>query len=1133
MVDRKPAVPEPYTARWSAGPITPSRSPLRSTRTAELQERLDRLRATYRTGHTAETVTAARALISDVGTDLLPQQPDYRHRSAIDASARTILALTLDEQDRFADAAARFARAGELVRRRGDFAGDYGIALASSGEAAEGRRMLETAIELGEDAPDVRRALAAVLRTSGDHEAALRAYAAAVERAPHDWRAQVERAELLSEMDSDPVETGAGWLAAAKALLAADRVESAAGAAARVPGLAPDLAPEAELVRAEALISAGRTDEARSRLNVADDTAWTRNQLLAAAEMLVEVGALDDAGKAVESLRATAPDDPDALVLQAQLLVNQGKAEDARPLVDQLTTDATDDPRAFLLQGMVALDTGDPDTAVAALEHADELKPGHPVVLAQLGVALAQSGRLEAGVRFLDRSLEANPNDVPNLLARSRALLELGRTAEAEADARVAARFDPESGTAHWLVGELAGRTGRTEEALRHLDRAVGLDPTLGRAWRVRGDHLTRLGRRTEARESFEAALRLDDRNVPALTGLANVLLNAEEDEALPRAEQAIRRALELDPDRADANAMHGEILRRQGHREEALAALEKALRLLPGYAYAEGARGEVLISLGRPEEGIVALARAVELTPEVGWLRIRLGKAYLARYHETGERMLLDAALDCLRPATEDSTVDSSVWRLLGEAHLLAGDPLAAADALDRADGGTEAHLLRARARLQLDRPAEAVDDLREAGERVEVLALRAEAERADGRSADALADAAKVLDKDPANVLALTVRGALRAEQGEKAEAEADLRAALDHDPVNRRAASLLRKLLEPDEAVELLASVIERAPGDLALRTEYARALLAAGDHRAALAELDELLWRSPEEPEMWRLLAEALSAAGRHHEAVSAYLRVREAVPYDMSVLTRLASEQARSGDFEGGLATLEEASETPLVLTLRAHLLSEVDRWTEAREAAERAVELDGRDLQANLVLGWVVQHGPAKDRSRAKEIYRHATTLDAKNPWAHKGLANALFELEETGDAEHEYHRVLDLLRGASPGDMHAYALRGWCLYRLGTYWGAVDCLQRAVDDPELRLGALFDLLLALLGLGEDDEAHRTGLMIATELRRVDKARARSLLTVGLDNLRAAAAPELPAAAPHIEEFERLYRECS
>ncbi|HVV13438.1 tetratricopeptide repeat protein [Amycolatopsis sp.] len=1136
MVDRKPTAAEPYTGSWGAGRFRPSRSPLRSAGTAGLQERLNRLRASYRTGRTGDTVAAARELIADVNTDLVPQQPDYPLRSAIDGSARTILALALDEHERLADAVRSFGRAGDFVRQRGDFAGDYGIALTLSGELEAGRRILETAIELGEDAPDVRRVLAGVLRALGEPEAALRAYTTAVERAPQDWRAQLERAELLSEMDSDAGVEAESWLAAAKALLHANRPEAAADASARVPELAPELAPEAELTWSAALISSGRTEEARTRLTAAKDTARTGNQLLSAAEMLAELGALDEAGQAVESARAADPDNPEALMLLAQLLVNQGRAGEARPIVERLTEGGTEDPRAFLLRGVVALNTGATEAAIAAFRHADELKPGHPVVLAQLGAALAQAGDVQSAVPLLDRSLRANPDDTWALLARGRALLQLGRTADAEADAHAALRLDPDSGEAHWLAGELAGRAGRAEEALRHLDRAVDLAPTLGRAWRVRGDHLTRRGRRSEARESFEAALRLDEDNVPALTGLANVLLNSDGEDALPRAEQVIRRALELKPDRADANAMRGEILRRQGHLPEALACLERALELLPDYAYAEGARGEVLLGMGRSADGIAALARAVRLTPEVGWLRLRLGRAYLDRYHEIGDRTLLDDALDCLRPVTDQSTVDPLAWRLLGEAYLLAGDPRAAVAALERADG-PETHLLRAKARLQLNRPAEAVDDLRDAGDQVDALALRAEAERAGGRPGEALADAEKALAGSPGNVLALTVRGAVHLERNEHSAAESDLRTALDHDPVNRRATLLLGQLLSDsgrrEEAVDLLATVTRRAPADVELLTAYVRVLLAAGDHREALRALDELLWRSPDEPDGWGLMAEALSAAGRHSEAVSAYARVRELSPEDSSVPVRLAYEQARAGDFDGALGTLAAAEATVEVHTMRAYLLAEVDRWADARDAGTEAVRLDGSDPSAHLVLGWALQHGPSKNPTQAKEIYVHAAGLADEDPWVHKGLANALYELRSDDEAEREYERVLSLLRGASPRDSYANALRGWCLYRLGRHWEAVDCLQRAVDDPELRPGTLFDLVPALLGLGEQDEAHRTALTITAELKRLDRPRACGLLTVGLDNLRVAAARGWTAAAAYITEFERLHREFS
>ena len=89
-------------------------------------------------------------------------------------------------------------------------------------------------------------------------------------------------------------------------------------------------------------------------------------------------------------------------------------------------------------------------------------------------------------------------------------------------------------------------------------------------------------------------------------------------------------KALTLNPNSADGNAILGRALNYTGRPEEAIPLLEKALRLSPiprsFYLYTLGFAYNMM---GRYEEGIEACKKAISLDPKVLWSHVVLTQAY------------------------------------------------------------------------------------------------------------------------------------------------------------------------------------------------------------------------------------------------------------------------------------------------------------------------------------------------------------------------------------------------------------------------------------------------------------------------------------------------------------------------
>lgn len=137
--------------------------------------------------------------------------------------------------------------------------------------------------------------------------------------------------------------------------------------------------------------------------------------------------------------------------------------------------------------------------------------------------------------------------------------------------------------------------------------------------------------------EYFRRAIERDSSFALAWTGLADAAAydppNAADSITPPRVDQrsAARRAVELDPDLAEAHASMGFVHLEDQKGPAALRALERALELKPSYAEAHAWLGELYLKIGRLQKALDHLTVAVELNPRHAWARHYLYDAYLA----------------------------------------------------------------------------------------------------------------------------------------------------------------------------------------------------------------------------------------------------------------------------------------------------------------------------------------------------------------------------------------------------------------------------------------------------------------------------------------------------------------------
>jgi DNA-binding winged helix-turn-helix (wHTH) protein/TolB-like protein/Tfp pilus assembly protein PilF len=162
---------------------------------------------------------------------------------------------------------------------------------------------------------------------------------------------------------------------------------------------------------------------------------------------------------------------------------------------------------------------------------------------------------------------------------------------------------------------------------IENFKKAIAVDPAYALAYAGIADAYRTLALGGEMRpldvlpQSKEAALRaveLDDSLSEAHTVLAASLFWSDWNWA--SAEEHFKKALDLNPNNADAYSEYAFLLSNLGRHEESLVAAQRSLELDPLNVRANARYGQFLNHAGRTAESVTVLQRTIELDPEY-WL--------------------------------------------------------------------------------------------------------------------------------------------------------------------------------------------------------------------------------------------------------------------------------------------------------------------------------------------------------------------------------------------------------------------------------------------------------------------------------------------------------------------------------
>jgi adenylate cyclase len=172
-------------------------------------------------------------------------------------------------------------------------------------------------------------------------------------------------------------------------------------------------------------------------------------------------------------------------------------------------------------------------------------------------------------------------------------------------------------------------------KSLNLFQRALGKDPNLARAWTgiakdwgwLADAYVKPLEAYPKVKEAASKALALDERDAEARSYFGDSIRIL--DRNLSRDEAELKRALEIDPNSADAHMLMSFLKSAQGELEEAVQEIEEAEKLDPLSPPICFVAVLWYRSAGRIEDAINAAKRAVQLDPNYVYFDPPLGDAY------------------------------------------------------------------------------------------------------------------------------------------------------------------------------------------------------------------------------------------------------------------------------------------------------------------------------------------------------------------------------------------------------------------------------------------------------------------------------------------------------------------------
>lgn len=330
---------------------------------------------------------------------------------------------------------------------------------------------------------------------------------------------------------------------------------------------------------------------------------------------------------------------PDSAVAPPQAVVEAQPDASVAPAAPQPAGAVvlTDAARAALQQGLESARQGQLGPARASFEQALASDARAFQAAYNAGVIAERQGLDSEAESFYQRSLSIQPDYPLALIARSRLLIRQRRLSDAVTFAAGLASSHPESTRLRAEYARLLVLNNRAQDAIEEARRILRQDERNVSAKLAVAEAYRSLGRLDLSLYIVNDLINGSDPNHPnngpgvnsAEVQHLRGLLQLEVERNVSAAIASFRRAVELDPEYAEARNNLGVQFLLAGNYPEAIEQLRAATSLSPSWGKPHLNLGDALRATGQFDQAIAELQRALQLEPNLSEVHYNTGRLY------------------------------------------------------------------------------------------------------------------------------------------------------------------------------------------------------------------------------------------------------------------------------------------------------------------------------------------------------------------------------------------------------------------------------------------------------------------------------------------------------------------------
>jgi putative PEP-CTERM system TPR-repeat lipoprotein len=376
----------------------------------------------------------------------------------------------------------------------------------------------------------------------------------------------------------------------------------------------PD-SPEAHLALARLHLGKRELDLAEKEFKAAADLApagsFARLQL---ADFYLLTRRVDDAVKVLKQITTEAPDAFPAWLRLAEIAFAQGKLDEAQTAVDAVLGKSADDVSALIIQARLHLAKREAAKALEAAQKAVKAQPSSGLAHYMLALSQAASGNNSAALSAAKDAVARSAMLADAVFLLGELQLQAGDTVGAITGLKAYLEKQPKDARAWEALGKAQLRTRDGAGARESFEKTVELAPASPRGPYLVGLALRGQGKPAEARLQFEKALAMASGFTEPLEQLATMSFAEKNPQA---AIARIERQALLEPKSAAIQYLLGRAYQAGGDPKQAEKAFLKAIELNPQAAQAYVSLGQMYGASKEYDRSIAELDKALAARPD------------------------------------------------------------------------------------------------------------------------------------------------------------------------------------------------------------------------------------------------------------------------------------------------------------------------------------------------------------------------------------------------------------------------------------------------------------------------------------------------------------------------------------